>query len=368
MPRCWLVSSGTAALIVALKALRALEPRRAEVVIPAYCCPNVLAAVVLAGAAPVLCDIGAQGAGYDERQLERLVGPQTLAVVVVHLLGVASETDAVIRLARSHGAYVVEDAAQAFGNEIVVNRAGAEGRRRRLGTLADVGVFSFGRGKPLTLGAGGALVTASAEVARAVEAQVAGLAVADSRKDTARALLYGAFFNPALYWLPRSLPFLHLGETHFSLTVRLARMSGFCAALGARLLPHYHSALEARRAQGERLMSRLADGQAAWPLARLGEGQAYLRLPLRVEAGRRRALLARLGRLGATGMYPLPLSRQPGAALYLGRQAADIYPNAERLSQELLTLPLHGLLTEADLRALEEALHGTTPAPVAEPV
>ncbi|MFH0810728.1 MAG: DegT/DnrJ/EryC1/StrS family aminotransferase, partial [Pseudomonadota bacterium] len=110
---CLPVSSGTAALTVALRALRALRPERAEVVIPAYTCPNVLAAVVQAGLTPVLADVAEDGCGYDLEQLSSCLGEATLAVVAVHLFGIPADMDVIGTAAGERGAFVVEDAAQA---------------------------------------------------------------------------------------------------------------------------------------------------------------------------------------------------------------------------------------------------------------
>jgi dTDP-4-amino-4,6-dideoxygalactose transaminase len=351
-----LTSSGTAALVVALRALQRLRPGRPEVVLPAYTCPNLLAAVVVAGLEPVLCDVSPDGTSLDAGELPHLLTPKTLAVVCVHLFGVPADLAPVAALAKERRAYVIEDAAQAFGNE----DAG-----RKLGTLGDVGIFSFGRGKPLTLGAGGALATGSQEIAGAARSVLAECPRAASIPDLLRALLYAAFFRPSLYWLPRALPFLHLGETRFSLDVRVELMSPFSAALGTVMLPRYGDLRRERAWRGLAMLARLS-GRAVAPLANIARGNAYLRLPLLVEAAARPHLLARLGRLGATGMYPVPLGRQPGTAPHLGDQATADYPNARRLSERLLTLPLHAYLREGDLRRIEGVLGGATPAPVME--
>jgi dTDP-4-amino-4,6-dideoxygalactose transaminase len=206
------------------------------------------------------------------------------------------------------------------------------------------------------------VVTGSAEIAQTLEAQAARLAPSGSGRDAAISLLYGLFFRPSLYWLP----FLHLGETVFTLDINVAGMSEFAAALGAELLPRYEAARLERARRGEALAERLEGGRLLQPLGPLGAGNAYLRLPLLVEEGRRQELLARLARLGATGMYPLPLGELRGTANHLGPQAAESYPHARRLSRRLLTLPLHGLLLERDLQEIERTLHGTAGASVAE--
>src|SRR4051812_43035934 len=152
------VSSGTAALVVTLRALASLSPRR-EVVIPAFTCFSVAAAVVRAGLTPVLCDVDAATFDFDEPRLVATVSRRTLCVIVHHLFGVPAAVARVRGVCERHGAFLVEDAAQALG----IEAGGA-----RLGTTGDAGIFSFGRGKPVTCGSGGMVVTNSPAIAAAI--------------------------------------------------------------------------------------------------------------------------------------------------------------------------------------------------------
>src|SRR5580765_7814438 len=146
----FLVSSGTAALTITLMALKARAVSegcsRNDVVIPAYTCFSVPAAVVKAGLRPVLCDVESTSFDFNHDQLERTLNDRTLCVVAHHLFGFPAAMSRLRRLCDAHGAVLVEDAAQAMG---------AESDGRRLGTLGDVGLFSLGRGKNITCGGGG---------------------------------------------------------------------------------------------------------------------------------------------------------------------------------------------------------------------
>jgi dTDP-4-amino-4,6-dideoxygalactose transaminase len=105
-----------------------------------------------------------------------------------------------------------------------------------------------------------------------------------------------------------------------------------------------------------------------WGEAELGTSNAYLRLPLRLEPAQRDRLLGLLGRLGATGLYPAPLNRLPGARERLPRQAHETFPQAEEIARRLLTLPLHGYLTASDLEAIASALEEPAPRGLCQPV
>src|SRR6185503_1194776 len=92
---------------------------------------------------------------FDERQLQLTLGPATLCVIAHHLFGIPSDVGRLLEICRVRGVFVVEDAAQAMG---------VEHNQRKLGTLGDVGIFSFGRGKNVTCGSGGVVVTSSSAI------------------------------------------------------------------------------------------------------------------------------------------------------------------------------------------------------------
>src|SRR5262245_27002219 len=154
----FLLSSGTAALTLTLKALRLLSDR-SEVVIPAYTCPSIPAAVLAAGLRPRLCDIDGARFDFDRARLEQTLSADTLCVIAHDLFGIRSDIATIRALCRSRRITVIEDAAQAMGTE---DEGGT------LGTAGDVGIFSLGRGKTITCGSGGIIVTNSTAIAGAV--------------------------------------------------------------------------------------------------------------------------------------------------------------------------------------------------------
>jgi dTDP-4-amino-4,6-dideoxygalactose transaminase len=113
---CVPVSSGRAALALILETLREqVDPGRDEVVIPAYTCFSVPSAIVRAGLKVVPCDVDPQHLDFDQSMLPQLVSSRTLCIVPNHLFGLPARMELVLELARAHGAYVVEDAAQSLG-------------------------------------------------------------------------------------------------------------------------------------------------------------------------------------------------------------------------------------------------------------
>lgn len=154
-----LVSSGTAALHVALLALD-IGPGDA-VVVPDFTFPATANVVAMTGATPVIVDVVPGTYALNTAQFEELVrnwtGPERLrAVMPVHEFGCMADMPEINRIAREHGLAVVEDAACALGASLA---------DRKAGTWGDAGCFSFHPRKTLTTGEGGAISTDNAELA-----------------------------------------------------------------------------------------------------------------------------------------------------------------------------------------------------------
>jgi dTDP-4-amino-4,6-dideoxygalactose transaminase len=126
------VSNGTDAIFVALEAL-GVGPGD-EVIVPSHTFFATVAAVVHAGATPVLVDIEPETMTIDPRRAAAAVGPATRAILPVHLNGHPADMDPLLALAREHRLFVVEDCAQAHG---------ARYKGRRCGSMGDAGAFSF---------------------------------------------------------------------------------------------------------------------------------------------------------------------------------------------------------------------------------
>jgi len=334
----FLVSSGTAALTLALTALKSRSPRT-DVVIPAYTCFSVAAAVVTAGLRPVLVDIDPTTFDFDHALLARAVTPATLAVVSHHLFGIPSDVERLRALCHERGVAVVEDAAQAMG---------AEHDGRPLGTLGDVGIFSLGRGKNITCGAGGIIVTSDHRIAASIARyyrRLPAASAADMLKELARLVFMTVFIRPRLYWLPTALPFLRLGQTVYPRDIAIRRLSGMQAGLlrgwRSRLAQSNHARSETAIDLSRRLRLPLPHGP-----------RPYLRLPLlAATAAERDRMVTRSHErgLGLSVAYPTPINEIPDLrAIFNGAR----FPSARRVADSLLTLPTHHWLSEADKRAI----------------
>lgn len=276
-----LVSSGTAALHVALLALD-IGPGDA-VIVPDFTFPATANVVAMVGARPVIVDVDPGTYTLSIEKLEAAIkswpGPERLkAVMPVHEFGCPAEMDAIQRLAKAHGLFIVEDAACALG---------ASYKGVKVGALGDIGCFSFHPRKTLTTGEGGALATNDA-----------GLAARIRRLRNHGMERQGAdlrFVEPATNY----------------------RLTNFQAALGKKQLPHLDGWIQARQALAQSYLQALeplrAAGHLDMPLMKDGHSwQTFMiilkgkhaRAPV-VEALKAQGIETNLGAqsLSAIGIY-----------------------------------------------------------------
>ena len=120
-----------------------------EVIMPAYTFVSTADAFVLRGARAVFVDIRPDTMNIDEKLIESAITDRTKAIVPVHYAGVACEMDKIMEIAKKHHLYVIEDAAQGMM---------ASYRGRQLGTIGDIGCYSFHETKNYSMGEGGAVL------------------------------------------------------------------------------------------------------------------------------------------------------------------------------------------------------------------
>lgn len=153
-----LVHSGTAALELAA-ILSDIKPGE-EVIMPSYTFVSTANAFVLRGIKPVFIDIRPDTLNINEKLIEEAITPKTKAIIPVHYAGVGCEMDTILKIAKKHNLLVIEDAAQAFDSKY---------KGKQLGTIGDMGCFSFHETKNIMSGEGGAFVTNNPDYAERAE-------------------------------------------------------------------------------------------------------------------------------------------------------------------------------------------------------
>jgi len=142
------VCNGSAALDAAVAALGLGQGD--EVILPAFTIVSCAAAIIRAGATPVLVDSDPKTWCMNVDELASRITSRTRAIMAVHIYGLPVDMDPLLELARAHGLYVIEDAAEAHGLDY---------RGRPCGSFGDISVFSFYPNKHVTTGEGGMLLT-----------------------------------------------------------------------------------------------------------------------------------------------------------------------------------------------------------------
>ena len=303
------VGTGTDAIALVLRAL-GIGSGDEVITTPLSAAYSALA-IMMAGARPVFADIDPERLTIDPDRIEDAITARTRAILPVHLYGQAAEMSAIARIAARHGLAIVEDCCQAH----LATAAG-----RPVGTIGVAGAFSFYPTKNLgALGDGGAVVTTDAALAERIARLRNGGQVGRYQHQEA------------------------------GINSRLDEMQA--AILRARL-PRLGGWTDARRRLARAYRAALAAAPIAVPPER-DPGHVYHLFVLRSAA--RRELQAHLTARGIETLihYPIPISRQP--ALSAALPAAC--PVADRVCEEVVSLPLHPALDEDDLRHVAAAVN-----------
>jgi perosamine synthetase len=320
-PHAVSVCNGTCALDLALAALD-IGPGD-EVIVPSLTFAASVNAVLHVGAVPVLVDSAADHWNMDAHAWEAAVTPRTKAVMPVHLYGHPCDMAPILEIARRHGLFVIEDAAEAHGAQVL---------GRRVGTLGDIGAFSFYGNKIITCGEGGMCVTSDA----AVDARMRMLRDHGMRPDRR-------------YWHE---------EVGFNF-----RMTNLTAAVGVAQLEGIDGFL-ARRAEIARgYQEGLADvkGLRIIPRPQAGSKVDWLFCAFVEDAGQqgRDALLRELVAVGVDcrpTFYPVHVM-----PAYTGIRTSGTLANAERFGLTGINLPLHPGLTDDDVARVTAAVRDIAP-------
>ena len=306
------VSSGTRALELVLRALH-VGPGD-EVVTSANTFIATAAAITAAGARPVLVDVDEATGNLDPNRVEHAITTKTKAIVPVHLYGRPAAMHDVLDIAGRKGLAIIEDAAQAHG---------AKCRGARAGSIGAAGCFSFYPTKNLGAFGDAGMVTTSDDT---LAARVALL------RDHGRVSKYE--------------------HDVVGYTARLDTLQAAVLRVQANRLDEWNAC----RRQIARWYEELLPRALEYPRDDPRDESVYHLFVIRVP--KRDELRAHLEAQGiATGIhYPIPVHLQP-AYRELGYSVGD-FPITERLTREIVSLPMHPFLTRADVQDVAAAVAG----------
>ena len=310
------VSSGTAALVVALQAL-GIGPGD-EVLLPPLTFIASLNAVLESGATARFADIDLDDFTLDVKAVQEQVTDRTVALMPVHLYGQPADMEAIDALASARGIHVVEDAAQALGAKVGARGAGSFG----------TGCFSFYATKNLTTGEGGMVTTNDAEMARRVR------------------LLRNQGMQARYDYV---VPGHNLRMTELQAAVGLAQVAG------------YGALVERRQSNAARLREGLAGIPGVIALSpRPGRSHVFHLFTVRITEDARRSREAVIQELAARGIdaaayYPRLVFDYP-CFLEHPLVRIDETPNASVAARQVLSLPVHPYLSSSDLDRVIDAM------------
>jgi perosamine synthetase len=312
MPHAVAVSSGTAGLHLAMRALGLREGD--EVIVPSFTFIAVANAVLYEHATPVFVDIDPLTLNMDPLCVEAAITPRTRAIVIVHTFGVPPEMDALMEIARRHNLAVIEDACEAIG---------ATYKGQLAGTFGDISVLAFYPNKQITTGEGGAVLTRDQ-----------GLA------DRMRALR-----NQGRYVSSDWLQHAELGYNY--------RLSEMACALGIVQLSRLAEILAQRAEVAARYDELLQDiagierPALAFPSRTVSWFVYVIRIADNALPGTRDHVLAALQSKGiGCARYFAPIHLQPAYAQVASAQVANL-PVTESIAQRTIALPFFNRMTSA---------------------
>ncbi|SVA59904.1 uncharacterized protein METZ01_LOCUS112758 [marine metagenome] len=313
------VSSGTDALLLSLMTL-GIGPGD-EVLCPSFTFFATAGAIARTGATPVFVDSLESDFNIDIDTATGRVTDKTKAIIPVHLFGQSADMDGVQRLAKAHGLAVIEDAAQSMGATV---------GGQQVGTMGDLGAFSFFPSKNLGgFGDGGMITTDDDDMAK--HARI--LRVHGGAPKYYHKTIGGNF-----------------------------RMDPMHAALLGIKLSHFSGYLARRRANAAQYLESLAqcdhvaEGRLTLPAEMEGRGHTWNQFTLRVANGKRDVLQSHLAanNIGSAIYYPVPLHQQECFA-HLPNFGESL-PVCEKMAGEVLSIPIYPELTEEQLGHVTDML------------
>ncbi len=300
-------TSGTQALILALEAL---DVRGKDVLVPSFTFIASATSVIRAGGRPVFVDVDEGTFNMDPDDLERKITENTGAIMPVHLYGQSADMDRIMEIADEHSIPVLEDACQAHG---------ALWNGKKVGSMGTAAAFSFYPTKNMTTGEGGMITTNEPELAERIR-------MLHNHGQAER------YRHTELGW-------------NF-------RMTNIAAAIGIEQLKKLDSHNDVRRRNAALYDSLLPD-----EIKPVVDGRAYhVYHQYTIRTNKRDALVEEFKKegIGFGIYYPIAIHQQE-IMKKLGYTAE--LPVTERLVDEVISIPVHPLVSEEDVRRVAEVIN-----------
>jgi perosamine synthetase len=321
---CVSFNSGTSALHAILLACNIKSGD--DVIVPSFTFIATANAALFVGAKPVFADVDDVTFGLDPHDVKSKITRKTKAIMPIHYGGLPCPIEELREIAEDNDLMLFEDAAESIGASV---------NGRKVGSFGDAAMFSFCGNKVITTGEGGTIVTDSGEIYE--------------RLKLIRS--HGRLESEPYFMTAKTLDYVALGYNW--------RMSSFTAALGLSQMRKLDKVAEMRRRNAEYLTSKLSGiDEVEVPLSPKGYFHVYQMYTVRVKGGRkeREALKNHLKNKGImTKVYFEPVHQTYFYRKRVGHKGCKL-PVTERLSGEVLTLPLYPTMTIEDMDYVVESV------------
>ena len=354
-----LFASGRQGLLALLKALD-VRPGH-EIIVQGYTCVVVPNAIHAAGAVPVYADIDRETLNLTKESVEACLTPRTKAVICQHTFGIPAPVRELRELCTKHGIALIEDMAH-----VIADNRGSEG----IGMHGDYLLLSFGRDKAISGIEGGAILSRNPETSRKLK-EMERTALRRTWWEVARLLEYPTrmhsivrplsgtiLFKPAL-WIMNRLgliaPVLTIAEKQGAMSPLLWKMPNVCAALALREFKRLATINDRRRTLTDFFL-RFGE-EHDWPILKgITPGLALQKFPLFVHDAEKKRQLLKKENIhlddGWTGCVICPVTCNLNNAGY--QWGSD--PEAEKASEQILSLPTHPTMTMAQALKLAKKI------------
>ncbi|MFH1191274.1 MAG: DegT/DnrJ/EryC1/StrS family aminotransferase [Candidatus Omnitrophota bacterium] len=357
-----LTYSGTSAFYIILESIKKLSNKK-TVVIPAFICPLIPLAIKKAGLNIKVCDTNTRNFDFDKNKLENICASDSdiLAILAVHLAGLAIDFSALNEAAQKCKAFIIEDCAQSLGGQYY---------GRKTGTLGEFSFFSLCRGKGLTIYEGGIAVTNLPEYADILNDTAKEITHPDFLSESlkiAELFAYSVFYQPNLFWFAFRLPQLFwqlrnnpvkaMGE-YFKPDFPLHRVSAFREYIGHINFPRLEEKIKAQRKKVEIYLDGLKNISGVHPIVELKQTRAsYPYLTLIFEDAKKKSSALNLLKNSGLGISQVYLQAITDYAYLKDIIPVTQCPNSRSLSEKTITLSTSDFLKESDLKNIINRLN-----------
>jgi len=327
-------NSGTAALAATIIAARNRKPhiRKPEVIVPAYGCPDLISAAIFAKVTPVLVDLEEESFYLSLEQLNNSINKNTIAIIAVRLFGLSERFSDLYGIAKKNDILLIEDSAQGFPISFESPY-----------WFGDFIVLSFGRGKPINILGGGAVLSRDNALLDLLPVPPKShCSIDDVIKYKTKLIAYNISINPLFYGIISWLPFLHIGETFFRPLVSIGGMPDYMKSQLAINIKTYQNRRQYLHEYKEQFDFCNKELIIDLPTKQKHNiTQPLLRYPILIKDYTARNLIyKKLKCYGASIMYKRPLAKISSVDKFI-KITGHTYPNAHLIANMLLTLPTH---------------------------